>query len=311
MPFDETIPTSPLISILYREHAKYLNEKVKNEDLSFGLQPILITIYENEGIIQEQLAEKFHLNESTITRNLKKLEEKGFIERIPDKRKKIIKITKKGAKTARKVMDYDDKWDENIKSNLNDEDYTIFKTTLIKICEDLIFENLKTRRSIRKFKDEQITDEELKTILEAGTYAPTGQGLQSPKIVVIQNPETIKEFSAWNRSYFPIDVPEDMDPFYGAKTLLIVLADSERPTYVEDGSSVLAVLVNAAHAVGVGSCWIHRAREEFASDKGKELLKEWGIPETYEGIGHVVLGYPDMDAPEPLPRKEDYIHYVD
>ena len=116
MPFDETIPTSPLISILYREHAKYLNEKVKNEDLSFGLQPILITIYENEGIIQEQLAEKFHLNESTITRNLKKLEKKGFIERIPDKRKKIIKITKKGAKTAQKVMDYDDKWDEKIKS---------------------------------------------------------------------------------------------------------------------------------------------------------------------------------------------------
>ena len=105
MPFDETIPTSPLISLLYREHAKYLNEKVKNEDLSFGLQPILITIYENEGIIQEQLA---------------------------------IKITKKGAKTARKVMNYDDKWDEKIKSNLNDEEYTIFKNTLLKICEDLI-----------------------------------------------------------------------------------------------------------------------------------------------------------------------------
>ena len=136
MPFDETIPTSPLISILYREHAKYLNEKVKNEDLSFGLQPILITIYKNEGIIQEQLAEIFHLNESTITRNLKKLEEKGFIERIPDKRKKIIKITKKGAKTAQKVMDYDDKWDEKIKSNLNDEEYTIFKNALIKICEE-------------------------------------------------------------------------------------------------------------------------------------------------------------------------------
>jgi nitroreductase len=172
-------------------------------------------------------------------------------------------------------------------------------------------ENLKTRRSIRKFKDEQITDEDLKTILEAGTYAPTGRGLQSPKIVVIQNPETIKEFSAWNRSYFPVDVPEDMDPLYGAKTLLIVLADSEVPTYVEDGASVLAVLVNAAHAVGVGSCWIHRAREEFASEKGKELLKEWGIPENYEGIGHVVLGYPGMEAPEPLPRKEDYIHFVD
>lgn len=146
-------------------------------------------------------------------------------------------------------------------------------------------EDLKTRRSIRKFKDEQITDEELKIILETGTYAPTARGLQSPKIVVIQNPETIKEFSEWNRSYFPMEMPEDMDPFYGAKTLLIVLADSEIPTYVEDGSSVLTVLVNAAHAIGVGSCWIHRAREEFASEKGKGLLKEWGIPESYEGVG--------------------------
>lgn len=171
--------------------------------------------------------------------------------------------------------------------------------------------DLKERRSIRKFKDEQISDEDLKIILETGTYAPTGRGAQSPKIVVIQNPDTIREFSAWNRSYFPVEVPEDMDPFYGAKTLLIVLADSEFPTYVEDGSSVLAVLVNAAHAIGVGSCWIHRARDEFASEKGKALLKEWGIPETYEGIGHVALGYPDMEAPEPLPRKEDYIHFVD
>jgi nitroreductase len=172
-------------------------------------------------------------------------------------------------------------------------------------------EDLKTRRSIRKFKDERISDEDLNTILEAGTYAPTGRGLQSPKIVVIQDGETIKEFSDWNRSYFPVDVPEDMDPLYGAKTLLIVLADSEIPTYVEDGASVLAVLVNAAHAVGVGSCWIHRAREEFSSEKGKALLEEWGIPKRYEGIGHVVLGYPDMEAPEPLPRKEDYIHFVD
>ena len=115
-------------------------------------------------------------------------------------------------------------------------------------------EDLKTRRSIRKFKEEQISDEELKTILEAGTYAPTARGLQSPKIVVIQNPETIKEFSEWNRSYFPVEIPDDMDPFYGAPTLLIVLADSEVPTFVEDGSSVLAVLVNAAHAVGIASC---------------------------------------------------------
>ena len=171
--------------------------------------------------------------------------------------------------------------------------------------------DLKTRRSIRKVKDEQISDEDLKIILETGTYAPTGRGTQSPKIVVIQDEEKIKELSAWNRSFFPVEVPEDLDPFYGAKTLLIVLADSEMPTWIEDGASVLAVLVNAAHAVGVGSCWIHRARDEFASPKGKELLNEWGIPERYEGVGHVVLGYADMEAPEPLPRKEDYIHFVD
>ena len=171
--------------------------------------------------------------------------------------------------------------------------------------------DLKTRRSIRKFKDEQISDEDLKTILEAGMYAPTGRGAQSPKIVVLQDDDKIKELSAWNRSFFPVEVPEDLDPFYGAKTLLIVLADSEMPTWIEDGASVLAVLVNAAHAVGVGSCWIHRARDEFASPKGKELLKKWGIPERYGGVGHVVLGYSDMEAPQPLPRKEDYIHYVD
>jgi nitroreductase len=93
--------------------------------------------------------------------------------------------------------------------------------------------------------------------------------------------------------------------------LLIVLADSEVPTYRDDGSSVMTVLVNAAHAVGVGSCWIYRAREEFDSEKGKELLKKWGIPDTYKGIGHVVLGYPDGELPPAAPRKEDYILYVD
>ena len=140
---------------------------------------------------------------------------------------------------------------------------------------------------------------------------PKGKGAQSPKIVVIQNPDTIKEFSAWNRSFFPVEVPEDVDPFYGCKTLLIVLADSEVPTYRDDGSSVMTVLVNAAHAVGVGSCWIYRAREEFDSEKGKELLKEWGIPESYKGIGHVALGYVDGGLPPAAPRKEDYILYVD
>ena len=100
---DGDVPTVPLVSILYREHAKYLNEKIKGEDLSFGLFPLLITIYKNEGIIQEDLAQAFHLNESTITRNLRKLEEKGFIERIPQKRKKLIKVTEKGKKQHKKL----------------------------------------------------------------------------------------------------------------------------------------------------------------------------------------------------------------
>ncbi len=135
---DENIPTVPFISIIYREHAKFLNEKVKDEDLSFGLFPLLIKIYNNEGIIQEELAQSFHLNESTITRNLKKLEDKGFIKRIPDKRTKRIEITDKGAKTAQKVMDYDDEWDEKIKEIIGNEEYDNYKKTLKKIAEALI-----------------------------------------------------------------------------------------------------------------------------------------------------------------------------
>ena len=138
MQFDENITTPPLISILHREHAKYLNEKVKKENLSYGLQPMLVTIYKNEGIIQEQLAKYYSLNESTITRNLKKLEEKGLIERIPEKRTKMIKVTSKGGKIAEKVMDYDEKWDVKLKECLTKEEYDNLKRTLLKICEVLV-----------------------------------------------------------------------------------------------------------------------------------------------------------------------------
>ena len=136
MPFDDNIPTAPFISIIYREHAKYINENVKEEDLSFGLHPLLISIYRNEGISQEELAKSFHLNESTITRNLKKLEDKGFIERVKHKRKKIIKVTPKGENIAQKVMDFDKRWDEGL--NLTDEEYDNFIKILKKISEDLI-----------------------------------------------------------------------------------------------------------------------------------------------------------------------------
>ena len=155
---------------------------------------------------------------------------------------------------------------------------------------------IKTRRSIRKYKAEQITDEQLDAILEAGTYAATGMGKQSPVIVVVQKPGLIAAVMGTTS-----------DPFYGAPTVLIVLADPERGTYVEDGSLVMGNLMLAAHAVGVDSCWIHRAKEEFASPEGKALLKEWGLFENYVGIGHCILGYRDCEYPEAKERKADYI----
>ena len=135
---DDNVPTVPVVSILYREHAKFLNDKLKDENLSFGLYPLLIKIYKNQGIIQEQLAQSFHLNESTITRNLKKLEDKEFIERIPDKRTKRIEITDNGRKIAQKVMDLDELWDDKIKDIIGLEEYDNFLNTLKKINEGLL-----------------------------------------------------------------------------------------------------------------------------------------------------------------------------
>ncbi len=167
-----------------------------------------------------------------------------------------------------------------------------------------VLKNIKERRSVRAYRQEQIRDEDLNAILEAGTYAPTGMGLQSPKIVVVQDPELIAKLSKMNAAVMGIT----SDPFYGAPTVLVVLADSTRPTYVEDGSLVIGTMMLAAHSIGVGSCWIHRAREVFSSEEGKALLKEWGIPETYIGIGHCILGYPqEGKIGAAKPRKEDYI----
>lgn len=162
------------------------------------------------------------------------------------------------------------------------------------------------RRSCRKFKVEQIKDEELQAILEAGKYAATGKGLQSPKMVVIQNPEVIAKLSKWNADIMGVT----SDPFYGAPTVILVLADATRTTAVQDGSLVMGNLMLAAHSIGVASCWINRAKEEFATEEGKALLKQWGIEGDYIGVGHCVLGYPAVDLPEPAPRKEDYVVFV-
>ena len=165
---------------------------------------------------------------------------------------------------------------------------------------------IKTRRSIRKYKAEQITDEQLDAILEAGTYAATGMGKQSPVIVVVQKPELIAKLSKMNAA----GMGTTSDPFYGAPTVLIVLADPERGTYVEDGSLVMGNLMLAAHTEGIGSCWIHRAKETFESEEGKNILKELGITGDYEGIGNCVLGYADGDEPKAHPIKDNYVYYV-
>ena len=139
MKFSEELPTTPFIALIYRNHAKYLNNKMESVNLTYGLYPFLINIYKNEGISQEDLAKVLYLNESTVTRNLEKLEKRGFITRTPKKRKKIISVTDKGAEVAKIVMDYDEKWDEIIKKDLSEEEYNSFKKALMKICEGLVW----------------------------------------------------------------------------------------------------------------------------------------------------------------------------
>ena len=167
-------------------------------------------------------------------------------------------------------------------------------------------ESLCARRSIRKYRPEQIAEPELEAVLRAGTYAPSGMGKQSAAIVVVQDRETRETLSRLNAQI----MGSTADPFYGAPTVLVVFADSRRPTCVEDGSLVLGNLMNAAHSVGVDSCWIHRARQEFDSDEGKALLKKWGIEGDYAGIGHCILGYHDDNYPSAAPRKKDFVTYV-
>lgn len=165
-------------------------------------------------------------------------------------------------------------------------------------------QDLKTRRSCRKYKAEQISKEELEQILEAGIYAPTGMGKQSPVIVAVQDKETRDLLSKMNAEVMGADI----DPFYGAPTVLVVLADRNIPTHVDDGNLVIGNLLNAAHAAGVDSCYIYRAREVFNTDKGKELLRSWGIEGDYEGIGNVILGYGLPEGKkEAAPRKDNYI----
>lgn len=168
-----------------------------------------------------------------------------------------------------------------------------------------IIDNMITRRSIRKYRPDPVPEELLNEVITAGAYAASGMGRQSPIIIAVTDKAMRDELSALNAGV----MGREGDPFYGAPVVLVVLADKSVHTHVYDGSLVMGNLMNAAHAVGLGSCWIHRAREVFESERGKEILKQLGIEGDYEGIGNCIIGYADEDK-QPKPRKDDYVYYI-
>ncbi len=167
--------------------------------------------------------------------------------------------------------------------------------------------NLIERRSIKKYKNDKIDTGLLNQILEAGTYAANGRGIQGTSIVAIQNTELIKTLEVMNAKVMG---NPDAKPFYNAPTVVVVFGDTTSHTFVEDGSLVMGNLMNAAYALGVDSCWIHRARQIFESEKGRNLAREWGVEDKYAGIGFCILGYRDCDLPSPKPRKDDFVRII-
>lgn len=170
-------------------------------------------------------------------------------------------------------------------------------------------EAIKTRRSCRAFKPDMPPKELIEQVCEAGTYAPTGMNRQSPIIIAVTNRELRDKLSAANAKIMGKD--ESFDPFYGAPAVLIVLADKDIRTEVYDGSLVMGTLMLAAHELGLGSCWIHRAKEEFETEEYKTVLRTLGISGEYEGIGHVALGYPAITPPPASDRKQSYVTFVE
>lgn len=169
-----------------------------------------------------------------------------------------------------------------------------------------VIDNIITRRSIKQYKKEQIKDEELRTVMEAGLYAPSGMGMQSPVMVAVQDEETMAQIVRMNAEVMGVD----KNPYYGAPTVILVFAPIDRGTYIEDASCVLDTMMLAAHSIGLASRWIHRERQMFETEEGKALMKKWGIEDKYAGVGSIALGYADCELPEPAERREGRIIYA-
>ena len=172
----------------------------------------------------------------------------------------------------------------------------------------ITMEKILNRRSIKKYKSDMVPKEAIEEIVKAGTYAANGRGMQSPIIIAVTNKELRDKLSKLNAE---IMGAPGTDPFYGAPVVLIVLADKSCRTYLYDGSLVMGNLMLAAHDLGLGSCWIHRAKEEFEREEGKEILKSLGIEGEYEGIRHCVIGYAEGEVPEAKPRKDSWVYYIE
>ena len=172
--------------------------------------------------------------------------------------------------------------------------------------ENEVLKALQERRSVRKYQAREVPAELLEEVLKAGAYAPSGMGRQPAIALAVTQKETRDRLSRLNAAVMGADI----DPFYGAPAVIVVLADRSSPTYLYDGSLAIGNMLNAAHALGLGSCWIHRAKEVMASEEGQALLKELGVEGDYEGIGNVILGYPEGELPEARPRKETFAYFV-
>jgi nitroreductase len=162
-----------------------------------------------------------------------------------------------------------------------------------------IVELLTNRRSIRNYRTDQVDEGKIDEILQAGLYAPTGMNRQDVVFVAVTDKETRDRLSAINAEI----MGTDKDPFYGAPAVIVVLADRTSPTHVYDGALAMGNMMNAAYSLGLGSCWIHRAKETFETEEGRALLKKWGINSDVEGIGNCILGYTDDLEPKAAERK--------
>lgn len=167
------------------------------------------------------------------------------------------------------------------------------------------YTNIISRRSIKKYSLKKVEHELIEKIVKAGQCAPSGMNRQSYAFVVVENTNLIAELSKMNADV----IHANIDPFYGAQSLIIVFADSKVATHVYDGALAMSNLMNAAHSLGVDSCWIHRAKEMFETEKGKELMKKWGLPESYVGIGNCILGY-RSEEPEKRSERTSMVIYA-